>query len=173
MSENKFLNYIMVEGILSIITGLFILLAPKITELSFGFTLCISYLIYGLYKIITGYLNKNVTKFYFNEILTGIIITNTGVLLFFTPIMNIMHIIALLGIYLIFQSISSSAFSFRIKNSFNIWWINLVAAFFELFLSIFVIISLSSSALWFAGILTGIDLLMRGIIYINLRLSKN
>lgn len=173
MSENKFLNYIMVEGILSIITGLFILLAPKITELNFGFALCISYLVYGLYKIITGYLNKNVTKLYFNEIITGIIITNIGVLLFFATIINIMHIIGLIGIYFIFQSISSSALSFRIKNSINIWWINIVLAFFELFLSIFVIISLSSSALWLAGVLTGIDLLIRGIIYINLRLSKN
>ena len=172
MSENKFLNFVIGDGIISTFIGLIILLGPKITPFSFGFTLCIIYLVYGLYKIIMGFINKNISKLYLNEILTGLIVTITGVLLFFAQSINIMLIITLIGIFLLLQSISSSVFMFRIKNNIQLWWLISIPAFLELFFSIIVIISLSPLALWFAGVLTGLDFLIRGIIYINLRISK-
>lgn len=172
MSESKLLNNILSEGIFTLFLGLFVLLAPKTTPISFGFTLCIAYLTYGGFKTIMGFQGKNYSKFFIIDIFTGIVLTLVGMLLFFAPIIDIMPTIAIIGVYLVLQSISSSATAIRARNTLDLWNIIYLTALVELFFGIIVIIILSPSALWVAGILTGLDFLIRGLVYINLRLFE-
>jgi len=172
MSETKFLNFVLFEGIFLIILGIFMLLSPKITPLSFGFSMCISTLVFGCFKTITSFVNKTVSKFYLADMVIGLIMTVVGVFLFFAPAIDIMLTIGLVGIYFILQSISSTAFGIRSRQTFQIWWINYIAAFLEIFFGIVVIIALSPASMWLAGVLVGLDFLIRGFFYINLNLSK-
>ena len=168
MSETKFLKYILAEGIFLILLGLFILISPKITQLSFLSTLYTAFIIYGGFKTISGFYTKNISKFFIFDILTGLIITIAGILLCFASVIDIMPVICLIGLYLIFQSISSSALAVRIRTMVDLWWLNYFSAFLEQFFGIIVMIILSPSALWIAGVLAGIDFLVKGLIYTNI-----
>ncbi len=172
MSEVKFLKYVFYKGIFLTFLGLFLLLAPKITDLNFGLTLSISYLLYGFLKTICGFSMRHFSKFFIVDILIGLIISVTGILLFYTPYIDIMTIISFIGLYFILQSICSLAFCSRTRKIFQFWWTNCLIAFFEIFFGIIVIITLSPSALWLAGILTGLDFLLKGFIFISLNIFE-
>ena len=59
MSEKRFLNFILFEGIILTILSLSILILPKLTNVTFGVMLSAGFITYGLYKILTSFFNKN------------------------------------------------------------------------------------------------------------------
>ena len=52
MSESKFLSCVLTESLLMLSLGLCMLIIPKITIVSFGLMMCLSFIIYGGYKVI-------------------------------------------------------------------------------------------------------------------------
>lgn len=171
MSESRFLSFVLTDSILLLALGLGMLILPKITLLSFGIMMCMSFIIYGGYKVICAILTKNLSRHYILDIIVGLILFINGVLLFAAPVFDIMVIIGLAGIYFILKSISTSAFTVQTRKTLNFWWMCLFLAVFELCLGIFVILILHSAALWLIGVLTGLDFILSGIVYMNMYLS--
>lgn len=171
MSESKFLSCVLTESILLLLLGLGMLILPKITILSFGFMMCLSFIIYGGYKVINTLISMNFSRHFILDIIVGIILFASGVLLLIAPIMDAMIITGLAGVYFVLKSLSSSAFSIQTRKTLNFWWMCLFLAILELFFGILIIILLPSAALWLIGILAGIDFILSGIIYTNMYIS--
>ncbi len=171
MSESRFLSTILTESILMLVLGLSMLILPKITMLSFGFLMCLSFIIYGGYKVINAFISKNFSKHYLLDIITGIILFSAGVMLFAAPVLDIMIIIGLCGVYFILKSLSSFAFSVQTRKTLNFWWMCIFLAILELLFGIMVIILLPSAALWLIGIFTGMDFIISGMVCMNMYIS--
>ena len=171
MSENRFLKFVLTESILLLLLGLGMLILPKITMISFGFMMCFSFVVYGIYKIISAISTRLFSRHFILDIIVGLILSITGLCLFFAPIFDLMIIIGLAGVYLILKSLSTSAFAVQTRKMLNFWWMCMFLAIFELMLGVLVIIMLPSAALWLIGILTGMDFILSGIVYMNMYIS--
>lgn len=171
MTENRFLSFVLTESVLLLCLGLGMLILPKVSMVSFGFMMCLSFIIYGGYKVICAILTKNFSRHYILDIIVGLILFLAGVLLIGTPIFDVMLIIGLGGVYFVLKSISSSAFTVQTRKTLNFWWMCLFLAVLELLLGIIVIIILPSAALWLIGVLVGLDFILSGMVYMNMYIS--
>jgi len=171
MSESKFLSCVITESILLLVLGLGMLILPKVTIISFGLMMCLSFIIYGGYKVINALITKNFSRHFILDIIVGLILFISGVMLFAAPFMDIMVIIGLSGVYFILKSISSSAFSVQTRKTLNFWWMCLFLAILELFFGISVIVLIPSAALWLIGVMTGMDFILSGMVYMNMYIS--
>lgn len=171
MSESRFLNFVLTESSLMLILGLSMLILPKITLISFGFMMCISFISYGGFKVLSAILTRNFSRHYVIDIIIGLILTINGFLLFIVPVFDIMLLIGLAGVYFILKSISSCAFSIQTRKTLNFWWACIFLAIIELLFGLITIIMLPSAALWLIGILTGLDFILSGMIYMNMYIS--
>ncbi len=171
MSENRFLSFILTESILLLCLGLGMLILPKVTIISFGFMMCFSFITYGGYKVINAILTRNFSRHYILDIILGLILFIDGVLLISAPFFDIMLILGLAGVYFILKSISSSSFSIQTRKTLNFWWMCFFLIVPEFLFGIIVIIMLPSAALWLLGILTGMDFILSGMIYLNMYIS--
>ena len=171
MSESKFLSCVITEGILLLVLGLGILILPKVTIISFGLMMCLSFIIYGGYKVINAIITKNFSRHFFLDIIVGLILFSSGVMLFAAPFMDIMIIMGLSGVYFILKSISSSAFSVQTRKTLNFWWMCLFLAILELFFGTAIIVLLPSAALWLIGVMVGMDFILSGMVYMNMYIS--
>ena len=163
MGEKKFLNIVITESVLLLFLGFSILVLPKVVSFSFGYILCFSFLAYGGYKTINAFLTRTTSSHYILTMITGLILSIAGVLLYFAPMFNVMVIIALVGIYFILESINSSIFLIQTRNLFSIYRYNFIIGIFELLFGLMVIVLLPSQALWMVGVLVGIDFLLSGV----------
>ena len=171
MTESRFLNCVLTESILLLILGLGMLILPKITMVSFGFMICFSFIAYGGYKIINAIMTKNFSRHFILDIIVGFILLLNGVLLLTASFLDITLIIGLSGIYFILKSLSSSAFTFQTRKTLIFWWMCLFLAILELIFGVLIIIVLPSAALWLVGILTGLDFILSGMVYMNMYIS--
>lgn len=171
MAESRFLSFVLTEGVLLLCLGLGMLILPKITMLSFGIMMCFAFIVYGGYKIAASFLTKNFSRHFILDIITGLILLIDGIILFSAPMVDIMWIIGLAGIYFILKSLSSSAFMVQTRKTLNFWWMCLFLALLELLFGIAVIILIPSAALWLIGVLVGMDFILSGIVYINMYIS--
>lgn len=171
MTENKFLNIVSIEGLLMLCLGLGMLILPKISMISFGLTICLSFIAYGGYKIINAILTRNFSRQYILDIIDGLILAISGILLFVAPVFDISFIMGLVGIYFILKSLSSFAFTVQTRKTLNFWWLCFFLSIMELFFGFLIIVILPSAALWLVGILAGIDFILSGIIYLNMYIS--
>ena len=171
MSESRFLSYVLTESILLLCLGLGLLILPKVSMISFGLMMCLSCIVYGGYKILEAVLTKNFSRHYLLDIFVGLILLINGFLLFLAPSLDIMIIIGLAGAYFILKSISSSAFMVQTRKTLNFWWMCHFLAIIELLLGFLVIVMLPSAALWLIGVMTGMDFILSGMVYMNMYIS--
>ena len=121
MTEKKFLNFIFIEGIILTTLGLCVLILPKLTSLSFGVMLSSAFIAYGIYKIITSFMNRNYASCLLWSIFLGVYITVIGILLLLVPNVSLLWLIALIGVYFLLESISASAFIANVRSTMNAW----------------------------------------------------
>ena len=171
MSESRFLSCVITESILLLVLGLGMLILPKVTIISFGLMMCLSFIIYGGYKVINAFITKNFSRHFILDIIVGLILFASGIMLFAAPFMDIMVILGLSGVYFILKSISSSAFSVQTRKTLNFWWMCLFLAILELFFGFSVIVLLPSAALWLIGVMAGMDFILSGMVYMNMYIS--
>ena len=171
MSENKFFSFVLTEGILLLCLGLGMLILPKVSMISFGFMMSLSFIIYGGYKVISATLTRNFSRHYILDIIVGLLLFVNGVFLFVAPVFDIMMIIGIAGIYFILKSVTSSAFTVQTRKTLNFWWMGLFLAILEFIFGLIVIIMLPSAALWLIGILAGLDFILSGMVYTNMYLA--
>ena len=171
MSESKFLSCVLTESLLMLSLGLCMLIIPKITIVSFGLMMCLSFIIYGGYKVINALITKNFSRHFLLDIIVGLLLFVSGIMLFIAPFMDVMVIIGLCGVYFILKSLSSSAFSVQTRKTLNFWWMCLFLAILEFIFGVLVIILLPSAALLLIGILAGMDFILSGMVYMNMYIS--
>ena len=171
MTETRFLNFVLTESILLLCLGLGMLILPKVTMISFGFMMCLAFIAYGGYKIINAVMTKNFSRHFILDIIVGFILLINGIILFSLHIVDVMLIIGLAGVYFILKSLSSSAYTVQTRKTLNFWWMCLFLSTLELLFGIVIIIMLPSAALWFIGILTGLDFILSGVVYMNMYIS--
>ena len=99
MTEKRFLSFVLVEGILLSALGLAMLMLPKITTISFGLMLCLTFIIYGGYKVINAILTRNYSRHFVLNIVAGTLLFLTGVFLFMAPMFNLILITSAIGVY--------------------------------------------------------------------------
>ena len=171
MSESRFLSCVLTESILLLTLGLGMLILPKVTMISFGFMICLSFIIYGGYTVINALITKNFSHHFVLNIIAGTILLASGIMLFTIHVLDIMIIIGLSGVYFILKSLSSSAFSVQTRKTLNFWWLSLLLAIPEFLFGLFVIIMLPSAALWLIGVIAGLDFILSGMVYMNMYIS--
>ena len=171
MTEKRFLSYVLIEGILLSALGLGMLMLPKITTISFGLMLCLTFVVYGGYKVINAILTRNYSRHFILNILAGLLLFLVGVFLFMAPMFNLILITSAIGVYLILESISSTAFAVQNKNTLYFWWLEILVGVMQFLLGLIVILGLPSTALWVVGILAGVNFLIAGIVLISMYLS--
>lgn len=168
MTEKRFLSFVLTEGILLLALGLAILMLPKITTITFGLMLCLALIVYGGYKIINAWLTKNYSRHFILNIINGLLLTVSGILLLFAPMFNLILITSILGVYLILESISQVSFAIQTRKNLPLWWVSVLTAILQIFLGLIIIIGLPSTALFTVGILFGINFVFSGLSLISI-----
>lgn len=171
MTEKRFLSFVLVEGILLSALGLAMLMLPKITTISFGLMLCLTFVIYGGYKFINAILTRNYSRHFVLNIVAGALLFLTGVFLFMAPMFNLILITSAIGVYFILESIASIAFAVQNKNTLYFWWLEILVGVMQFLLGLIIILGLPSTALWVVGVLAGINFLIAGVVFISMYLS--
>lgn len=171
MTEKRFLSFVLIEGILLSVLGLGMLVLPKITTISFGLVLCLTFIVYGGYKVINAILTRNYSRHFVLNIVTGLLLFLTGVFLFMAPMFNLLLITSAIGVYFILESISSIAFAVQNKNTLYFWWLAILVGVMQFLLGLIIILGLPSTALWVVGVLAGINFLVAGVVFISMYLS--
>lgn len=172
MTEKKFLSFILTEGIILALLGLGMLMLPKLTSLTFGIMVCIGFFVYGIYKAINAFLTRNYTRHFVLNMLLGIVLAVLGVLLFFAPRFNLLLITAVIGVYFLLESISSTAFAVQTRKTLYLWWTNLFIAILQFLIGFIIIMGLPGTSFWVVGMLAGINFLTAGMIMISLFISN-
>lgn len=172
MTEKKFLNFVLIEGILLTILGLGMLMLPKLTSITFGLMICIGLFVYGIYKTINAIMTRNYSRHFVLNMILGIILAILGVLLFMAPMFNLVLITAVIGVYFLLESISTTAFAIQTRKILYLWWVNLFVAFLQFLIGFIIILGLPSTALWVVGMLAGINFLIAGMSMISLFISN-
>ncbi len=172
MTEKKFLSFILTEGIILTLLGLGMLMLPKLTSLTLGIMICIGFFVYGIYKAVNAFLTRNYTRHFILNMILGIILTVLGVLLFFAPRFNLLLITAVIGVYFLLESISSTAFAIQTRKTLYLWWTNLFIAILQFLIGFIIIMGLPGTSFWVVGMLAGINFLTAGMIMISLFISN-
>lgn len=172
MTEKKFLNFVLTEGILLTVLGIGMLMLPKITSLTFGLMICIGFFVYGVYKTVNAFLTRNYTRHYILNMILGIMLAILGIFLFMVPMFNLILITAFIGVYFLLESISSTAFAIQTRKTLYLWWTILIVALLQFLIGFIIIIGLPSTAFWVVGMLAGINFLIAGMIMISLFISN-
>ena len=173
MPEKRFLKYILAEGILLLLLGLCILILPKLTELSFGIMLSISFIVYGIYKIFSIISCKNYVKNIVMGVLSGIFILVLGILLLFVPKINLLWIIALTGVYFLLDSISLAAFTNRIDKIYSLGWCKVFSTAVVFLTGFLIVTGLPAFTFWAVSMLCGTAFLIKGMSKITLFNNNN
>lgn len=171
MTEKRFLSFVLIEGILLSALGLGMLMLPKITTISFGLMLCLTFVIYGGYKVINAILTKNYSRHFILNIVAGLLLFVVGIFLFMAPMFNLILITSAIGVYFLLESISTTAFAVQNKNTLYFWWAEILVAIMQFLLALIIILGLPSTALWVVGVLAGVNFLVAGMVMIGMYLS--
>ncbi len=168
MTEKKFLSCVLTEGILLTILGIAMLMLPKLTSITFGMMICLTFIIYGGYKILNALMTKNYTRHFLLNIVLGLILIGLGLFLFTAPMFNLVVITSVIGVYFLLESISTCAFAVQNRKNLYFWWADIPIAVMQFLIGLIIIIGLPSIALFAIGILAGINFLMTGMIMISM-----
>jgi uncharacterized membrane protein HdeD (DUF308 family) len=172
MSEKRLLNCIMIEGIMLIILSLCLLILPKLTTLSYGVMLSCTFITYGIYKIIYSIISKDSGLKMALCIAIGLFLSVIGTLILFVPKVNLLWIIALIGVYLILESISSIVYALKLRNVYHFWGCKIISAIILFIAAILIILGLPVISFFMVSVLCGIALLVKGMSKLTLSISN-
>lgn len=172
MSEKRFLNFICLEGLLLTLLGLCILILPKLTSMTFGVMLSSAFIAYGLYKIITSFINKNYIMNLGWSLILGTFIFVLGILLLLVPKISLLWLVALTGVFFLLESVSAVAFMAQMRSMFNFIGCKGFSAITLFLAGLIIIIGLPVMSFWTVAMLCGIALLVKGMTKLTLYLAN-
>lgn len=172
MTEKRFLNFVLIEGILLSVLGVCMLMLPKVTSLTFGLLICIGLIVYGIYKIAHAIVTRNYERHFVLNIVIGAVLAVLGIVLLSVPQINLLIITSIIGVYFLVESISNTAFAVQTRKSMSMWWVVLLIAIMQFLMGLIIIIGLPMTSLWVVGMLLGINFLVTGMGLISFWLSN-
>ena len=105
-----------------LVLGFIMMLFPKLTSNVLCYTLGIVLTVYGLFNIISFFINKELSLYL--ELIVGIIATAFGIFTLFTPSIIVNIIFVTIGIIIIIDSLMDIKHSFQLKAlGMKHWWI--------------------------------------------------
>ena len=170
MSEKRLLNLICIEGLLLTILGLCVLILPKLTSITFGVMLSSAFITYGIYKIITTFINKNYVSNMTWCLVMGIYILTVGILLLFVPKISLLWLMSLIGVYFLLESISNTVFLTKIRSMFNYVSCKGIMPIILFIFGFTIVLGLPLMSFWIVALLSGVAFLIKGMTKITLAL---
>lgn len=105
-----------------LVLGFIMMLFPKLTSNVLCYTLGIVLTVYGLFNIISFFVNKELSLYL--ELIVGVIATAFGIFTLFTPSIIVNIIFVTIGIIIIIDSLMDIKHSFQLKAlGMKHWWI--------------------------------------------------
>lgn len=170
MSEKRFLNCLMVEGFMLFILGICILIIPKLTSLSYGVMLSGAFITYGIYKAINSVINRYSKLHISYGIIMGLFISTLGILILFVPKINLLWLVAFIGIYFIANSISSAVYSYYLRGGYNFWGCEIITSVILFIMGLSILLGIPVMSFYMVTVLTGIGMTLKGAAEISLSL---
>ena len=173
MTEKRFLNFILIEGILLSVLGICMLMLPKVTSLTFGLMICIALIVYGIYKIAHAIVTRNYERHFVLNIVIGAVLAILGIVLLSVPQINLLIITSIIGgLFSCRKYFKHSICSPNQKKTMSFWWVVLLISIMQFILGLIIILGLPMTSLWVVGMLLGINFLVTGMGLIAFRLSN-
>ena len=160
---NIFYGLLTVAFIFLIIIGAIMLYLSQSTTIILAFLLSIGLSFIGIYRIINSIIARKEIASPFLSIMSGLLLLVIGLYLVFHPLFNTMVLTVAAALYFLLESISSFSTAVTVKGFKQIFWVALFTGVVQLLLSIVILIGLPYSALWFVGMLVGINFIFAGI----------
>lgn len=157
------------EGILMIIFGGLALLHPVITSISLAVLLGILLLAIGL-VVVTRAIRYKTEKNYLINLISGILIGLFGFLMIVSPLAAVFTLTGLVACYFVLDGILRLVALTQLPAELRSGWL-LLSGLLSLTLAILVWASWPEVALWFLGLLVGIQLIFAGVSLIVLALA--
>lgn len=172
MSEKRFLGCMFIEGIILMVLGLCVLILPKLTYLSFGVMLSSAFITYGIYKLVSIFMNKGYAINILWSVFLALFLTTIGILFLFVPKVSLLWLIALTGVYFLLESISTTAFIAKIRTMFNYWGSKMLSVIITFLVGLIIVIGVPVIAFWAVATLSGIAMVVKGMSKMSLVLAN-
>jgi uncharacterized membrane protein HdeD (DUF308 family) len=127
-----------------------------------------AFITYGLYKILTSIINKSYISNIVWSIFLGVFILTIGILLLMVPMVSLLWLVALIGVFFLLESISSIAFMAKMRSMFNFISCKGLAGMILFIVGLLIILGLPVISFWMVAILSGTALLIKGMSKITL-----
>ncbi|MCD7780383.1 MAG: DUF308 domain-containing protein [Candidatus Gastranaerophilales bacterium] len=151
------------EGIFLIILGLIMIYLSQTTTVILAFLLSAGLVFVGIYRIINSIIIRKEIASPFLSVMSGLLLFVIGLYLIFHPIFNTLVLTVAAAVYFILESVTSFSSAIFSRGFKQIFWVSLFAGLIQLFLSIIIVLGLPYTAIWFVGMLLGINFIFAGI----------
>ncbi len=139
---NTMTIFSIIGDILLLLLGSYFALNPTISASFMGYMFGIALIITGVYNSIKYVVNFEVSKFFINSLIYGIISILAGIIIVFNPFSFANIVSIMLGIWLIISSIFRGTLVWQLKKyNEEIWPISLTISLLTLILGILVLIN--------------------------------
>lgn len=155
------------EGIFLIIMGILMVYLSQTTTVILAFLLSIGLVFIGVYRIINSIIIRKEIASPILSVMSGLFLLLIGLYLVFHPLFNTLFLTIAAAIYFMLESISSFSSAISTKGFKQVFWVSLFTGIVQLLLSIAILFGLPYTALWFVGMLLGINFIFAGITSIS------
>jgi uncharacterized membrane protein HdeD (DUF308 family) len=159
------------EGLFLIIVGAIMIYLSQTTTVVLAFLLSIGLVFIGIYRIINSIIARKEITSPFLSAMAGSLLVIIGLYLIFHPLFNALVLTIGSVIYFLIESVSSFSTAISSKGFKQIFWVSLFSGVVQLLLAIVILFGLPFTALWFLGMILGINF-CRHNKYFNILLFK-
>lgn len=153
----------LVVGLVSIVFGILLLLAPQAKMESIAMFVGLAVALYGLFALLVAFMNRDNKKLFLTDLLFGIILIVLAILIFANLALIGKYLPTLVGFFMILSSLAEIVRAFSLKSSgLKSWWLGIVPAFIVLILGFVFLLNPGFVGASF-GIFTGITMVINGI----------
>jgi uncharacterized membrane protein HdeD (DUF308 family) len=154
-------NLILTEGILFILLGIIAIILPSFFTFGVNVFIGVVFLVAGLIQLFYSFKSWRQNGFFMST-MKSILAIVIGSLLLFFPVTAVMTLTVLLGIFFLLEGLMKIMMAFQFRHIRNWAWL-LFSGLLSLLLSFIILIAWPMSALWFIGLLVGVNLVFLGI----------
>ncbi len=150
------------EGIFLIITGLLMIYLSQTTTIILAFLLSAGLVFIGIYRIINSIIIRKEIASPFLSVMSGLLLFIIGLYLVFHPVFNTIVLTVAAAIYFLLESVSSFSAAISARGFKQIFWVSLFTGLVQLLLAVVILLGLPFTAIWFLGMLLGINFIFTG-----------
>ncbi len=161
--SKNFFYTLLIEGIVLSILGILIILMPQFMSLAATLVISIGLVVAGIHKLISSIILRKELDTPWVSGMVSILMIILGTYLSAQPIISMLLLTLIIGIYFIFDGANTLAVSIQNRKITKKWIIGLFAAIMQFILALLIIFALPLSAIWVIGVLIGINMLISGI----------